>query len=52
MISGFKELYYEIGEFSFHEPIEEQLIKKYNLEVKRLQDFKTFGKDINDLLST
>ena len=55
VVSGTKELYYlyyEIGEFSFHEPIEEYLVEKYNLEVKLLQDFETFGKDINDLLST
>ena len=45
-------LYYEIGDYSFHKPIVEDDINKYNLEIYSLENFKTYGQDINNLLST
>ena len=45
-------LYYEIGEYGFHKPINEDDISKYNLEIYLLNNFITSGQDINDLLST
>lgn len=46
-------LYYEIGGFSFHKPINKAELQLYkNLEIKDLDDnFITDGRDINDLLS-
>lgn len=44
-------LYYEVGEFTFHTPINEDEIKKYELDTRDINDFITEGKDINDLLS-
>lgn len=44
-------LYYKVGLYDFHQPVEYTDIKKYNLRIKELNDFVTEGKDINDLLS-
>lgn len=44
-------LYYEIGGFTFHTPINENEIEKYNLNIIDINDFTTKGRDINDLLS-
>ena len=45
-------LYYEIGEYSFHKPIVEDDVSKYNLEIYSLDNFVTAGQNVNDLLST
>lgn len=47
-------IYYELDEYSFHTPIEFNEIKdKYdNLDIVEIKDFKTYGADISDLLST
>lgn len=42
-------LYYKVGEFDFHQPINDP--EEYNLNIRDLKDFTTTGKDINDLLS-
>ena len=45
-------LYYEFPNFSFHSPISEKEMLKYqNLEIIELDDLTTYGKNINDLLS-
>ena len=44
--------YFEIGQNKFHEPINEEEVKDSNLKIIVLDDFKTEGEDINDLLST
>lgn len=46
-------LYYKIGDYTFHTPIQEEDIEKdyKDLEIINLEDFVTQGKDINDLLS-
>ena len=45
-------LYYEIGEYSFHSPIDEKIAKNSQLEIKEIdEDFQTRGADIVDLLS-
>ena len=44
-------LFYILGEYSFHSPIDEEEIKNYNLEVIEIDDLNTHGKDINDLIS-
>ena len=45
-------LYYEFPNYSFHSPIsDKQLVKYQNLEVIELEDLTTYGKNINDLLS-
>ena len=45
-------LYYEIGEYSFHSPIDEKRVKNSQLEIKEIdEDFQTRGADIVDLLS-
>jgi hypothetical protein len=41
-------LYYEINEFGFHQPIEDE---DPELEIIRINDLTTFGKDITDLVS-
>lgn len=45
-------LFYEVGDFTFHNPIEESDIIKYELDVKIIDNLNTNGKDINELLST
>ena len=45
-------LFYEVSEYSFHQPINKSDIDKYNLEIIELDGLITYGKDINDLLST
>ena len=46
-------LYYEVGKYTFHQPINKTELKKYNhLEICDLYDLITYGKDINELLST
>lgn len=45
-------LFYEVSEYSFHQPINKSDIDKYNLEIIELDNLITYGKDINDLLST
>lgn len=45
-------LFYEVSEYSFHQPINKSDTDKYNLEIIELDGFITYGKDINDLLST
>lgn len=45
-------LYYNIGDRGFHEPIEEDDIKKYDIDVKPIDELETYGKDISELLST
>ena len=45
-------LFYEIGNKSFHTPIKEEDIKKYNeLFVKDINQLNTYGHDISDLVS-
>lgn len=45
-------MYYEIGEYSFHSPIDEKIAKNSQLEIKEIdEDFQTRGADIVDLLS-
>ena len=45
-------LYYQIGDFGFHQPIDETDLKNYNLEILDIEDdFYTEGEDINNLLS-
>ena len=45
-------LYYEFPLHSFHMPIEEHNLDKYNdLEVNEINELITYGDDINDLLS-
>lgn len=41
-------LYYEINGFGFHQPIE---YEDPELEIIRIEDLTTFGKEINDLVS-
>lgn len=45
-------LFYEVSEYSFHQPINKSDTDKYNLEIIELDGLITYGKDINDLLST
>jgi len=45
-------LYYEFPNYSFHSPIsDKQLVKYQNLEIIELDDLTTYGKNINDLIS-
>jgi hypothetical protein len=45
-------LYYEFPNHSFHHPIDEDELAEYrNLEIITLDSLKTYGHDINDLLS-
>ena len=45
-------LYYEFPKYSFHSPIsDKELLKYQNLEVIKLDDLTTYGKNINDLIS-
>lgn len=46
-------LYYEIGGYTFHQPIEKSELENFkDLEIDVLEDFETFGKDTTELLST
>lgn len=44
-------LYYELGEHSFHTPIDEKDINKYDLDVIGIDTLDTHGEDIHDLVS-
>ncbi len=45
-------LYYEIGGYTFHQPIEKSELENFkDLEVDVLDDFETFGRDATELLS-
>ena len=44
-------LYYEFPNHSFHSPIAESDISKYNTEVQEIDDLITYGEEINELLS-
>lgn len=45
--------YYEVGEYAFHEPIDEEDLPQYKeSSIIEIKDFITKGKNINDLLST
>lgn len=44
-------VFYEVDEFAFHTPIKEEDVKNYKLNVLQIDEFTTFGRDINDLLS-
>ena len=45
-------LYYEFPNYSFHSPIsDKELLKYQNLEIIELDDLTTYGKNIKDLLS-
>ena len=45
-------LFYELGEYSFHTPIEKSDLEKYsNLNNKKIDQLHTKGKEINDLIS-
>ena len=45
-------LYYELEEYSYHTPINSADLSEYkDLQISELKDFKTYGADINDLLS-
>ena len=45
-------LYYEFPNYSFHSPISDKELLKYQfLEIIELDDLTTYGKNINDLLS-
>lgn len=46
-------LFYQIGEFSYHTPIDKSMLKKYpELEIIRINDnFQTYGKETTGLLS-
>lgn len=45
-----KYLFFELGDYSFHTPLVGDE-SQYNLPVEELEDFETFGKDIEDLMS-
>lgn len=45
-------LFFEVGERTFHSPIEESELSKYSYEIIELEDLVTLGRDTNDLLST
>ena len=42
-------LYYEVGDYKFHKPIEEEDISKYDLEIVKLKKFKTKGRKVTGL---
>jgi hypothetical protein len=44
-------LFYTIGEYSFHSPIQKDDLVKYKLDIIEIDNLNTHGKDINDLLS-
>ena len=44
-------LYYKIGGFTFHHPIEEISEEYKDLPVEEIGDLSTYGRDISDLLS-
>lgn len=45
-------LYFEIGDFNFHQPLKEEDLEVYkDIDIEILTNFKTSGEDINDLLS-
>lgn len=48
-------LFYDMGEYSFHTPIEDNEVKemkaKFNVGVTPIDTIVTFGKEINDLIS-
>ena len=45
-------LYYEIGGYTFHQPIEKSELENFkDLEVDVLENFETFGRDTTELLS-
>ena len=45
-------LYYEIGGYTFHQPIEKSELENFkDLDVDVLEDFETFGRDTTELLS-
>lgn len=46
-------LYYELGDRSYHTPIDEEIYKKEykDYKIEELIDFETFGEDVNELLS-
>ena len=45
-------LYYELGQHSFHRPIETADLERYKgVEIVELQELTTYGEDISDLLS-
>ena len=45
-------LLYELGEYTFHIPIEAKSVEGYELPVEVITDFITEGKDVNELLSS
>lgn len=45
-------LYYIVGNHTFHNPINEEDISKYNLDIIEINHLQTRGNDINDLCST
>ena len=45
-------LYYKIGGYTFHQPIEKSELEDFkDLDVDVLEDFETFGRDTTELLS-
>lgn len=45
-------LYYEIGGYTFHQPIEKSELENFkDLKIDVLEDFETFGRDTTELLS-
>lgn len=45
-------LYYKIGGYTFHQPIEKSELENFkDLDVDVLEDFETFGRDSTELLS-
>lgn len=45
-------LYYKIGGYTFHQPIEKSELENFkDLDVDVLEDFETFGRDATELLS-
>lgn len=45
-------LFYALGNYSFHTPINDMDLKKYGLEIKKIDELVTTGTDISDLIST
>jgi hypothetical protein len=44
-------LFYPFSNTSFHSPIDDNNLEKYDLEIITIDNLNTFGKDINDLVS-
>lgn len=43
--------YYEVGRYSFHSPIDPKEVDTLGLEIEKIEELNTYGKEIIDLLS-